>query len=252
MQRIKRAFNVQLKNLFLIIKNLLFPVHCSSCKKVLKLKSAPPYLCQKCLSTLELIKAKKCISCGKSTDLLPKEIICHTCLTDKAFPFDEFIAAMPFDGVGKRMVHNLKFFATPSSAKTIGELIYIKLKAYDKLDKIDAFIPAPISTKRRYHRIYNQSELICRYLSVRTGIPTVKALKKIRHTPAQSSLPYKERLNNLNGAFAVRKDVTIPENVAFIDDVYTTGTTAKTCCMELKKLHPKNIYVVCGCITTYE
>ncbi len=253
MFRIKRTFNIQLiKRLPKMLLNIFTPVHCSCCKKTLKLSATPPYFCKECFKNIHLIKQSYCIKCNKVKDISPDSLICPECLSGEKFPFREFIAPLTYSACGRAIVHNLKFYAMPSCAETIGELIYLKLKAYNRLDKIDAFIPAPISRKRLSARAYNQTLLIAKYLTKKTGIPTISALKKVKDTPPQSSLKMKQRLTNLDGAIAFNYKKQIPENVAFIDDVYTTGTTASVCCKELKRNGAKNIYVVCGCVNIYE
>lgn len=253
MFRFKRTINLQLiKNQFIYLLNAIFPVHCSCCRTPLKPSSAPPYLCRDCFMNIPLLKNKNCSKCGKSLDILPRSLTCYECTYGKNLPFNDFYAPLTYSSYGKAMVHNLKFKGTPSAAKTIGELIYAKLVSNNLLDKFDAFVPAPISKNRLKKRSYNQTELICRYLTKKTGKPTIKALKKIRETKPQSKLKKKERLTNLDGTIIFNTKYEIPENVAFVDDVYTTGTTAKYCCKALKSSGAKNIYVLCACITSQD
>ena len=253
MFRTKRAINLQLiKKLPKILLSIVAPVHCSCCRKPLKITSTPPYFCKTCFSSINLLKPSTCIKCKKPNDFSVDDLLCPECLTDNKFPFTEFIAPLKYDAPAKAIIHNLKFYSTPSAAETVAELIYLKLKAYKRLDKIQAFVPAPISRNRLSARSYNQTLLIAKHLSKKTGIPTITALKKIKETSPQSSLSMKERLTNLDGAIIFNTKKEIPQSVAFIDDVYTTGTTASTCCKELKKNGAKKIYVLCGCVNTYE
>ena len=249
----KRTFNLQLiKKLPKMLLNIFFPKHCSCCKNVLKLSATPPYFCKKCFKSIHITKPSYCIKCHKPNDFSESKLLCPECVSGDKLPFDEFISPLTYSASGRAIIHNLKFYAMPTSAETLGELICLKLKAYDRLDKIEAFIPAPISRKRLSTRSYNQTLLIAKYLTKKTGIPTISALKKIKDTPPQSTLKLKERLTNLDGAIIFNTKKKIPESVAFIDDVYTTGTTASVCCKELKKNGAKNIYVVCGAINNYE
>lgn len=251
MFRFKRKINIQLiRKQFIYLLNAIFPVHCSCCRQPLTPLSAPPYLCKECFMNIPLIKNKKCTKCGKSLDILPSSLTCFECSSGQKLPFNDFYAPLNYSSYGRAIVHNLKFHATPSAAKTIGELIYAKLASNNLLDKFDAFIPAPISKKRLKKRSYNQTELICKYLSKKTGIPTINALKKIRNTKPQSELTKKERLTNLDGSIIFNTKSKIPESIAFVDDVYTTGTTAKHCCNTLKKNGAKKLYVLCACINS--
>ena len=232
--------------------NILVPVHCSCCQQPLKITSTPPYFCSKCFSSIKLLRPSTCIKCKKINDFSVNSLLCTECLTGKKLPFTELIAPLTYDAPGRAITHNMKFNAMPSATETIAELMYLKLKAYNKLDKIQAFVPAPISKKRLSERSYNQTLLIANYLTKKTGIPTIDALLKIKDTIPQSKLLFKDRLNNLDGAIIFNTEKTIPENIAFIDDVYTTGTTASVCCKELKKNGAKNICVLCGCVNIHE
>lgn len=249
MFRFKRTLNLQLiKNSLTYALNAIFPVHCSCCRIPLKANATPPYFCKECYRSIKLIKNKNCLKCRNSLDIAPGNLVCPKCLTGKKYNFNEFYAPLTYSLAGRAIVHNLKFNSTPSAAKTIGELIYAKLASNNILDNIDAFVPAPISKERLAKRSYNQTELICRYLSKKTDKPTIKALKKIKNTKPQSSLNGKDRLTNLDGAIVFNKRAIIPENVAFVDDVYTTGTTTDVCCTILKKNGAKNIYALSACI----
>jgi len=48
-------------------------------------------------------------------------------------------------------------------------------------------------------------------------------LRRIRHAPAQSTLPAAARPANVRGAFVARRPV--PRDVVLVDDVVTTGST---------------------------
>lgn len=249
MFRLKRKIDLQLISKHLkFALNAIFPVHCSGCRTPLKANVTPPYFCKECFRNLKLLKNKTCAKCGKSLDISPDSLVCPTCLSGKKLPFKEFYAPLTYSPMGKAIVHNLKFHSTPSAAETISELIYAKIATNKVLSKIDAFVPAPISRERLAKRSYNQTELICRHLTKKTGIPTIKALKKIKNTAPQSTLSGKERITNLDGAIIYNSKFSLPENIAFVDDVYTTGTTAKICCDILKKNGVKNIYVLCACV----
>ena len=99
------------------------------------------------------------------------------------------------------------------------------------LDGMDVLVWVPVSWQRRLARSYDQVELLARVISKELGIPVVRALKKIRHTPPQSSLKTAaERRANVLGAFRV----VLPEAVAgkrviLLDDVITTGATLSEC-----------------------
>ena len=74
-------------------------------------------------------------------------------------------------------------------------------------------------------------ELIAKLLSKELGIPALPALKKIRHTPSQSSLKSAaERRANVLGAYRVVSPGAVAgKRLLLLDDVITTGATASEC-----------------------
>lgn len=90
-------------------------------------------------------------------------------------------------------------------------------------------IPIPLGRKRRRMRGFNQSELVARELAAIAPHlleyrPDI--LKKIRETPAQTTLGRTERLRNLSNAFAIAEEHNLRgRTIILIDDVITTGST---------------------------
>ncbi|MBN6749286.1 ComF family protein, partial [Acidithiobacillus sp. PG05] len=79
--------------------------------------------------------------------------------------------------------------------------------------------------RRLRERGYNQSMLLARHWGKRWRIPVIPgALRRRRSTGHQLGLSAATRRENLDAAFALRERV--PDHVAVVDDVLTTGTTA--------------------------
>jgi ComF family protein len=88
-------------------------------------------------------------------------------------------------------------------------------------------VPAPMHRKRQRKRGFNQAADIAEALSLTTGIPwNGDLLRRSRATAAQSGLDRRQRLSNLKGVFEVTS--AVPAHVAVVDDVVTTGATART------------------------
>ena len=231
--------------------NILFPNHCSCCRKVLPITQKPPYLCLACLKLVSVIPLKICPSCGKPLDITGGILNCPYCVKND-FPFTFFVSPLPYDKTAREMVLNLKFHSTPSAAKTLAYFIHMKLKKLDILTKCNLLVPAPIGRKRKLKRGYNQSELICKYLSRLTGIPYANALKKIKDTPPQSTLSFRDRAINLEGAIIADPGIDIHKNIILVDDVFTTGSTLSLCSKILKANGALSVYAVCACRTENE
>jgi ComF family protein len=106
-------------------------------------------------------------------------------------------------------------------------------------------IPIPLHEKRRQERGFNQAELIakgfCRLTKYRLQ---TSILKRVRETQAMFNLSSLERKNNISNAFILSSDLQhkhLKSQILLIDDIYTTGTTAKEAA---KVLRQENIFVV--------
>jgi predicted amidophosphoribosyltransferase len=68
------------------------------------------------------------------------------------------------------------------------------------------------------------------------SIQAKPALERIRCTTTQTAFDRAERMENLHGAFRLRKNADVRDlRVLLIDDVLTTGSTLSECARVLKK-----------------
>lgn len=99
------------------------------------------------------------------------------------------------------------------------------------------------SLERKRKRGYNQAEILARELGKRTGIAVcTDRLLRIRNTRPLKLFDRKERMEVLQGAFAVRSSSDFPENILLIDDIYTSGSTMEHAAGILKRAGVQNVY----------
>lgn len=101
----------------------------------------------------------------------------------------------------------------------------------------------PVSFRRRLERGYDQTELIAKELSARTGIPAKKVLRK-KHTGRQSAAGGPEaRKRNVKGAFSVTDETAVrSRKLLLLDDVCTTGATLSEAVSVLNKAGAGEIF----------
>ncbi|MBP6984772.1 ComF family protein [Lactococcus raffinolactis] len=87
--------------------------------------------------------------------------------------------------------------------------------------KGQTLVPVPVSPERLQSRGFNQ---VTGFLSS-AKLPYLELLTK-EETRHQSHKNRAERLASEN-PFHLKKNVTIPEHVVLVDDIFTTGTTLK-------------------------
>lgn len=97
-------------------------------------------------------------------------------------------------------------------------------------------VPVPLHRSRLWSRGFNQSAIVARALSRRTGLPVaVDALKRIRPTPPLKGMNVRQRRRTVAGAFRAQRESELRgRTIVLVDDVLTTESTANACARVLK------------------
>ncbi len=135
------------------------------------------------------------------------------------------------------MIKRLKFSADTKYSRLAGELLadaVVQRKLDCPLPTV--IVPVPIHPERLLERGFNQAELIARTSADRLKIRLDSSmLKRSSLQLPQSSLSAREREANIRRAFKVDKSHGRQLHVAVVDDVYTTGATARAIARQLQK-----------------
>ncbi|HZF79333.1 MAG TPA: ComF family protein [Rubrivivax sp.] len=95
----------------------------------------------------------------------------------------------------------------------------------------DLVVPVPLSATRLAERGYNQAWELARRLAQRLRLPAdATLLQRPIDTAHQAALGRRERRDNLRTAFMadpLRRGALLGRRVALVDDVMTTGATAR-------------------------
>ena len=130
------------------------------------------------------------------------------------------------------LIHVYKYDRVEPLAKPLGRLLALALPRDRAFDVV---VPMPLHWQKRWQRGFNQSALLAREVSRRTGFPVARALRRVRNTQAQAGLTNAKRRANVSGAFrAIKPHAVRGKRVLLIDDVLTTGATASSCARALK------------------
>jgi ComF family protein len=97
-------------------------------------------------------------------------------------------------------------------------------------------VAVPLHASRLRERGYNQALELAKALSAAFRIPLASdLLMRVRATAAQTGLDAAARRRNLRGAFVIAGSRDMPEHVALVDDVMTTGATLRECARVLRR-----------------
>jgi ComF family protein len=96
---------------------------------------------------------------------------------------------------------------------------------------------------RERERGFNQAALLAEWLSERLSLPLRPALERVHYTTTQTAFDRAERMQNLRGAFRLRKKADVRSlRVLLIDDVLTTGSTLSECARVLKEAGAQSVH----------
>lgn len=195
----------------------LFEPQCPAC-------AAPSRsLCAACAPSLvELGPA--CPRCAAPSEA--GDALCRRCVR-APLPLVAISAAWQFGGALATAIRRLKFTAATHIARDLAPLWAPLVAAAATATPNALIVPVPLHWRRRLRRGFDHGWLLAHHACAAAGLaPPLPALRRIRHAPAQSTLPAAARRANLAGAFVARDPVALAGRaVVLLDDVATTGAT---------------------------
>jgi len=221
--------------------DLFFPKSCFGCQK------EGEFLCQDCLSTIEILEIQFCPYCQKR---VIEGKTCQSC--KKNSKLDGLYFATSYQNyLVKKLICQFKYQPfIKELKKTLASLIINHLLILDKalFLKNQGFllIPIPLSKTRLKWRGFNQAREIAKELSNFLEIPIFDdVLIKIRESIPQVELSGEEREENIKGIFLVKNNEKIRgRKILLVDDVYTTGATMNECAKILKDSGAREVWGV--------
>jgi ComF family protein len=188
-------------------------------------------LCAPCSGDLPRLARERCPRCA-----LPVAggAVCGRCFAEPP-AFDATVAVFTYAFPADVLVQALKFRGELALAPLFATELQAGLAEAGSAAGADLIVPVPLHARRLGERGYNQSMEIARILGARLGIPAASSLcERVRDTPAQLGLPWKERRENVRGAFSCTAALD-GKRVAVVDDVMTTGATLGEVASTLKR-----------------
>lgn len=213
--------------------DLFFPPLCLLCHASLR-GSSDPSLCHRCLAGCLPLTSPRCPRCALPFATIGGgDHVCGECLLHPP-EFIWTVAAGLYEETLRHAIHRFKFDGILPLDRPLSRLLDNAWQRNSPEWFPDLLVPVPLHPHRLGQRTYNQALLIARELGRGRKIPVdPHLLVRVRPTAAQAGLTAKERQRNLLGAFSLTRPLS-GEKILLIDDVMTTGSTARICAATLR------------------
>ena len=239
----------------------IFPADCRSCGGPLLHAGSVP-VCEACVGRVVPSDLYECRRCGEALDLdldmedirfagmLAEGSLCREC---RSVPpdFERAVSFGVYEGELRDLIALLKFERVRGVARLLGGRLAEAVLQLEGLAATELMVMAvPLFPARERQRGYNQSVLLAdeTVRQLRRMRPAWKllqahgAIARQRSTESSFVLSRRARRRNLSGAFRVMADV-VGREVLLIDDIYTSGATARECARVLIRAGAAKVWV---------
>jgi ComF family protein len=217
--------------------DIVFPPSCVACGRVLR---AAAFFCEDCELEISPLPPTRCARCAE-----PGEFGAATCPRCAARPpaFDGVHAPFAHEGPVARAIHRFKYEDHPELAAPLVGLLCQELASF--LARAPRHVCAlPLHPARRAERKFDQAELLAGELCRVTGRQRLFLLDRVRRTERQVGLSELAREQNVQGAFVAREGAVQGLDLLLVDDVVTTGATARAAAFALKQRGARSVQVL--------
>jgi len=174
--------------------------------------------CAACDAALPYFNTPHCPVCALP---MPNGEVCGVCLKQPPY-FTHTTAVFGYSFPLDKLIQGMKYGEQLALAHAFAKKLAQRI---DKSDLPDYVIAMPLHPAKLRERGFNQSLLIAATVARELKLKLLaSACRRVRDTPPQSALPWKERKKNVRKAFCCDIDLA-GKRVALVDDVLTTGAS---------------------------
>lgn len=201
---------------------------------------------------VQVVFPNVCLCCGEEV-LKPGEHICPFCLHRRfedanaenrpassavILPAGVVIqhALWKFDkgGMLQELMHHLKYERLTGVGTQLGAVLARRARRHPVIRRLvrnrnPVLVPVPLHYLKFRQRGFNQAFYIARGVAGEFGWPIcpIDAVVRHKYTRSQTGFTLQKRIENMRGAFRVRRPACVETRlVVVIDDVFTTGATS--------------------------
>lgn len=210
---------------------------------------AQKQICAGCLGKISEYRLEPvCSRCGRYfqqqsgpgfSDSWGETVLCLDCFHQERY-FRLARSAGPYEGDLKSAVQRLKYTGRRDLAGHLADLMFQSIASNPYYIMAQLITAVPLSRERLRQRGFNQSELLAFELAGKMKVDLMPLLRKVRETPAQTSLDRAGRGKNLVGAFEIINPGAVRGKAVLLVDDVTTPDVRNTKIMPiLKALQPR-------------
>jgi ComF family protein len=235
----------QAERLMRLLLDALFPRACLGCDMTLRDERRYSVLCGGCEKLLVPRTAPTCPTCGARRPLHSKP--CHA-----GTPYTLAAAAGYDEPIIQSLVWNLKYARIRDAAMPLARLVaeHVRLAEVDLRNTL--VVPVPLHRSRERHRGFNQAELLGEAIARGLELPYAPVLVRIRSAaPQATARDARARTENVGRSFSVPEAAHVSgKHVLLVDDVHTSGATARACAAALREAGAERITVAVPAVAT--
>ena len=198
-----------------------------------------------------------CRRCGDNLDqpLIEGVTSSQLCRACRLAPpsFARAVSFGTYDGRMRAAIHALKYDRIHPAARRLGSMLAAAIVQLGPDSPTELLvIPVPLHRTKYKERGFNQARTLAKYaIDVfhkshprwhLTLAPTT--LMRLRSTESQAGLTPRQRRQNVRGAFKVSDPFAVQgRNILLVDDILTTGATARAAAQSLMRAGAAAVYV---------
>ena len=197
----------------------LFPGNCLLCGLAAQ---GQLDICQYCVDTLP----HNALCCPVCAEPMASSHVCGQCLKEPPH-FRYCLAPLLYSSPTSDLLLRFKNQADLACGQVLLQALLATINQhYANSTLPNAIIPVPLHWRKCWQRGFNQSRWLARQIAAELQLSVLSnAVIRNRPTTSQQSLSRKQRRQNLRNCFTV-KEPFHKLNLAIVDDVMTTGSTA--------------------------
>ena len=225
---------IKLRKILAQVPEMLVPSTCLTCNRFVDVQGG---CCPQCWGQLRFVTKPLCPVMGSPFSIDMGDNFLSAEAIANPPPFDKLRAVLLYDDLARKLVSSIKYSDRADLLRWVAN--WMNVSGQEVIKEVDAIIPIPLHPSRLRARRFNQAgELAHRLAEINDKEFLYEVLIRKKHTRQQVGLSENERARNVSGAFIVPQEMKINlkgKRVLLIDDVYTTGATAKAATRALKR-----------------